>query len=260
MSEVFVDIHEPDENVETLLYLTSTDIKNRFPFQILKKDLKIADYVFKNALAMERKTVQDCLHSIFQGRAQEQALNMSQNYTLNIWCVSGDLSILKEKDQKAIMTFLANLQIRYKFITMILPDDTLMMYYFLIMCYNLEHDLIPNYQVHRHDLTNDEEQVGMLMGIMNIGIELARNLLTHFGTLEKIVQASQKELEKVEKIGKKKSNHIQEIFRKKYLPCVACEFFDGEMCTLTEKETSPNKTCKEWQMTYDEEYPQGLPV
>jgi len=260
MSEVFVDIHEPDENVETLLYITSTDIKNRFPFQIIKKDLKIADYVFKNALAMERKTVQDCLHSIFQGRAQEQALNMSQNYTTNVWCVSGDLSVFKEKDQKAITTFLANLQIQYHFITMIIPDDTLMMYYFLILCYNLEHTLTPVYHVHRHDLTHDEEQVGILMGVQGIGLEIARNLLTYFGTLEKIFQASQKELEKVEKIGKEKSKHIQEIFQKKYHSCASCECYDDGTCTLTEKETSPNKTCKEWQITYDEEYPQGLPV
>lgn len=255
MSELTVDIHEPDANLETLRYLASTDTKNRFPFEISKQDLtiktekeslKIADYLFKHALAMERKTVQDCLHSIFQGRAQEQALNMYENYQINVWCVSGDISTLKEKDQKSIISFLANLQIQYKFITMIVPDDEMMMYYLLMLCHKFEKDLTPNYHVHRHDLTDDEEQVGILMGIQGIGIELARNLLTRFGTIEQIIQAYPKGLEQVEKIGKEKSKHIYEIFRKQYKPCAMCDHYENKICKLTEKETTRNKTCSEW--------------
>ena len=54
-------------------------------------------------------------------------------------------------------------------------------------------------------------------GLPGISATMAERLLLHFGTVERIMTASEEELMEVEGIGKKKARAIREVLRKKYL-------------------------------------------
>ena len=61
-----------------------------------------------------------------------------------------------------------------------------------------------------------ELQEYIVSALPGVGVALARPLLKEFKTIKNLVNADAKELEKVEKIGPKKSKQINDIVNKEY--------------------------------------------
>jgi ERCC4-type nuclease len=67
----------------------------------------------------------------------------------------------------------------------------------------------------RKDLPHKDQRIYLLSSIPYIGDKLAKNLLDHFGSIAGIANASVSELKEVELIGDKKAKLIYEIFHRK---------------------------------------------
>ena len=65
-------------------------------------------------------------------------------------------------------------------------------------------------------LTTKELQEYIVSGLPGVGPSLAKNLLKEFGTVKKIINASEEELKNIDKIGKKKALEIIKILKEKY--------------------------------------------
>jgi Fanconi anemia group M protein len=68
-----------------------------------------------------------------------------------------------------------------------------------------------------------EQQLFIIESLPNIGPVNAKNLLQHFGTVEKVISASESELQEVEGIGKKTAKNIRKVVESEYL------YFDKEI-------------------------------
>jgi len=64
----------------------------------------------------------------------------------------------------------------------------------------------------KKEMSEEEWKIYTLSSLPYIGEKLAKNLLTHFGSIEKIARANIIELKKVEGIGDKKARQIYRIF------------------------------------------------
>ena len=62
------------------------------------------------------------------------------------------------------------------------------------------------------EIPEKDEKIYLLSSIPGIGNELARNLLRHFGSIDKIANASIDQLMMVDGIGSKKAEQIYNIF------------------------------------------------
>jgi Fanconi anemia group M protein len=62
-----------------------------------------------------------------------------------------------------------------------------------------------------------EQQLFIVESLPNIGPVNAKNLLKHFGTVSKVFNASENELQEVEGIGKKTAKEIRKVMDSKYL-------------------------------------------
>ena len=62
-----------------------------------------------------------------------------------------------------------------------------------------------------------EQQLFIIESLPNIGPVNAKNLLSHFGSVEAIINADEKQLQEVEGIGKKTSENIRKVIESKYL-------------------------------------------
>ena len=62
-----------------------------------------------------------------------------------------------------------------------------------------------------------EQQLFIVESLPNIGPVNAKNLLSHFGSVGKIINASESELQEVEGIGKKIAEDIRKVIDSKYL-------------------------------------------
>ena len=62
-----------------------------------------------------------------------------------------------------------------------------------------------------------EQQEFLISSFPGIGVTHARNLLTHFGSVKKIVNASLSDLQEVDKIGEKMSSRLISLFEEEYV-------------------------------------------
>ena len=65
-------------------------------------------------------------------------------------------------------------------------------------------------------LTTKEQQEFIIESLPGIGPSLAKTLLTQFKTVKKIMNAKPNQLQKAEKLGKKRSEEIQRILEEEY--------------------------------------------
>jgi Fanconi anemia group M protein len=63
----------------------------------------------------------------------------------------------------------------------------------------------------RVPLSHLREDLGMLAAIKGVGVERAQALLEHFGSVERVVNATVKELTEVSGVGQKTAEHIRQI-------------------------------------------------
>lgn len=61
-----------------------------------------------------------------------------------------------------------------------------------------------------------EQQQIILEGFPGIGPSLAKRLLKKFGSIKEIINADEKELEKIERFDKNKRNNMKRIIESKY--------------------------------------------
>jgi Fanconi anemia group M protein len=71
-------------------------------------------------------------------------------------------------------------------------------------------------RVGRKGFTLNEQQQFLVESLPGIGPTVAKSLLEHFGSIQKLVNASKDELKEVEKIGPKKAQGILDVFTKNY--------------------------------------------
>ena len=79
---------------------------------------------------------------------------------------------------------------------------------------NLKTSLASRYK--RSRMSEKELQEYIVSGLPHVGPTLAKNLLKKFKTIEKVFTTQDKDLLKVDKIGKKKAKKIRKIIKKKY--------------------------------------------
>jgi len=74
----------------------------------------------------------------------------------------------------------------------------------------------PKVHGHKTARTLAEQQEYLVSAIPSVGPAVARNLLKHFGSVERIMTASEAELQQVEKVGPKIAERIRELVGGEY--------------------------------------------
>ena len=71
-------------------------------------------------------------------------------------------------------------------------------------------------RIGRKGLTLPEQQQFIVESLPLIGPKMAKKLLEHFGSVEKLVNADVKELQELENMGPKKAEQIKKVLSSKY--------------------------------------------
>ncbi len=181
-----------------------------------EKRLFIGDYFINRHIAVERKTTRDFILSIIDGRLFSQASRLKRHAEVQLMVIEGtDLfSTGYEIDPQAIKGAIVSLSISWQ-IPLIFsktPDGTaeiLVMAGFQDVKYQDE-ILKRAGRRPRRLLTR---KLFLLQGLPGIGPKMAKRMLEHFGSVEKVIAASEHELSCVAGIGRKKASVIREIVR-----------------------------------------------
>lgn len=213
-----VDKSEPKKILEKVQMEVYTNEKfEEFNINIKKQGLPAADLAVPElGFGVERKTIEDFIASIFDGRVFKQIYKMVHSFEFPFIFVSGSMLKIKSKSNiRSLLTTCTDFQVRYNIKIIFLPNDDLLVYYFVMLAYKYHKDktqgLTPFYKLFRPSLTNEDQEILTLMGMHNIGVKTAKLLLKEFGCIKNIFNASIEDLKEVKGIGNVMATRIYNV-------------------------------------------------
>ena len=179
-----------------------------------EKKLFIGDYLINKHIAVERKTTRDFVISIIDGRLFSQASRLKRYAEVQLMVIEGtDLFYTGyEIDPQAIKGAIVSLSVSWQ-IPLIFsksPDGTAEI---LVMAgiqdVKYRDEILK--RAGRRPRRLLTRKLFLLQGLPGIGPKIAKRMLEHFGSVEKVITASEHEISCVEGIGRKKASLIREV-------------------------------------------------
>jgi len=187
--------------------------------EVTLRNLDVGDYVVSDRVAIERKTASDFVASIIDPERNlfRQIGDLSRSYDRPVLILEGRDLYTRQVNPSSIRGALAAVAVDYG--VPIIPtedqDETASVIALLATREQKEgHE--PKLHGHKTARTLKEQQEYLISAIPNVGPRVARNLLRHFGSIERIMTARQEELQEVEMVGPKIAERIRELVGGEY--------------------------------------------
>ncbi len=168
---------------------------------------------------MERKSASDFVTSIIDGRLFSQAQEIRENFKKPIMVIEGgDLYAQRNVHPNAIRGAIASIAVDFE-IPLVYTENTEDTAEFIVTLAKREQKEKNRFVRLRGDkktLTDRQEQIMIAESLPGVGPKLARDLLKHFKTIKKLVNASKQQLKEVEGIGDKKALNILKVIKREF--------------------------------------------
>lgn len=177
-------------------------------------NLDVGDYVISDRVAVERKTATDFVASIIDPERNlfRQIADLARSYERPVLILEGRDLYSSQINAASILGALTSVAVDYR--VPIIPtddkNDTARAIALLVRRERQE-GREPKAHGHKTARTLKEQQEYLVSAIPGVGPKVARNLLRHFGSIERIMNAGQKELQEVQLVGPKVAERIREL-------------------------------------------------
>lgn len=179
-------------------------------------NLDVCDFVC-NDIGIERKSFQDFISSILDGRIFEQAKRMIENYKKRVIIVEGmgDVERINENYYFSVLSYLAVNNVSLIFSRN--RVETAKIIYWIVRKDSEKKELInSSFVVRKKEKELDKIQERILCAFPGISKVLSKRILKKFKSIKNFVLASENELMKIEGIGEKISKRIKDILEAEY--------------------------------------------
>jgi ERCC4-related helicase/ERCC4-type nuclease len=209
---VLVDKREIRSPVARLLEKLGADIELH--------TLEVADYVVSDRVGIERKTVDDFLSTLMDGRDLfGQISDLARTYERPLLIIEGEgLYTSRQIHPNSVRGVLASIAVDFGVPIIFSRDEEDTAALINILAKREQSDEKREINLHgkKTSMTIKEQQEYIISSLPEIGPAVARNLLKHFGSVEKIVAASREELMQVGLVGPKTADRIKEVVSGEY--------------------------------------------
>lgn len=191
------------------------------------KSLVSADFIIQSKtkdekevlVGIERKTISDFLNSIIDKRIITQLIALKENFNISILILEGEENIYQIRNfhPNSIRGMLTAIAIDLQVPIIYTKNERDTSVYLETIAKRLENkkrdiSLLKS----RKPISVKELQEYIVESLPGVGPTLAKSLLKQFKSVKNIINAEEKDLQEVEKIGKKKAKAIKEIIEKEY--------------------------------------------
>lgn len=182
-----------------------------------RRTLDVGDFLCSARLVVERKARPDFEQSIIDGRLFTQLHNMASNYGRVVVIVEGtsdDGRLSREALLGAYSSIISDFGASIMFTRSM--EKTAEMVFALAKHEQLSRKQPMRVFAKRKALTISQSQRAIIEMLPMVGPKLARALLSHFGSVDRIVSAGEKELLEVQGMGRKRAKLIHAILFAEY--------------------------------------------
>lgn len=192
---------------------------SKYDIAITPETLSIGDFIISDRTAVERKTVEDFVASIIDGRLFEQVSNLKSAYEMPILLIEGEsFQTSRNIAPEAVMGAVASVIVDFgvPVVWTRSPSESALLLLSIARREQSKGERRPRIRMERKPESLAHEQEFVIAGLPLIDTVLARRLLRAFGTVEKVFLASEQELQNVEGIGRKISDRIRKLLTAPY--------------------------------------------
>lgn len=208
---IYVDMRESAELVRRLRHRG---------VQVEVKQLDVGDFVISSDVVAERKTIDDFVKSVFDGRLFKQLVNMSSKYQKPILIVQGAKSELSGMGESAFFGALASVVSDFRVPVFFASDEREFIEIIFHIARREQVEKKKEVQVRegRKPVSTSETQRYIVSGIPGVSAVIADKLLTKMSTIEKLFSSSEADLRSVEGIGEVMAQRIRQLSTSVYIP------------------------------------------
>ncbi len=212
--DIIVDSRESGNHVHS--YLSGMEDVN-----VIRKQLKVADYICSDRVGVERKTIPDFLRSITDQRMFSQVCDLSDSFANPVMVMEGNPELLfleTEVHPNTIRGVLSSIAIdhRVPIIWTRNPRETAMQIFWMARREQVKERKGISIRCSRKGMEPHQKQEFLVAGLPFVNNVLCRRLLKKFKTPKRVFSASAEKLMKVEGIGKEKSKRLWELLNSEY--------------------------------------------
>jgi len=233
---VYVDTREIPELVEKLRHRGA---------RVEVKQLDFGDFVVSSEVVVERKTLDDFVKSIYDGRLFSQMINMNEKYARPILLIQGDKKHLSGIGETAFYGALASVLADFKVPIFFAANEREVseIIYHLARREQMEKKRETRVREGRKPVTLSENQRYIVSGIPGVSGVLADRLLSRLETVEELFSASELDLQKIDGIGEVMAKRIRDLATAKYVSATPTEILKiADRDSLEKFSTTDNRS------------------
>lgn len=188
-----------------------------FGAEVDRRVLQVGDFLCSARLAVERKTRSDFEQSVIDGRLFSQLPNLVMNYDRVVVIVEGvsdDERLSRGSLLGAYSAIIADFGA-----SLIFTKDkagTAEIVYHLAKHEQVAKKQAMRIYARKKTFTPSQTARGVVESLPMVGPKLAKSLLKHFGTVEKLAEASERDIAEVPGMGKKRAKLIKSVLTYHY--------------------------------------------
>jgi len=186
--------------------------------EVEEQQLAVGDYILSERMAVERKRATDFLDSLIRKRLFDQICRLADAYQKPVLIIEGEGLFSRNVGARAIYGAMASIIADYGFsvITSGGAGETASILYAMASREQIKFRREISLRGNKPSLSVRDKQRYIVEGLPLVSAVSAKKLLDYFGSVRRVINATERELCEVEGIGKKKAKLIKEVIEMKW--------------------------------------------
>ncbi len=179
--------------------------------------LKVGDFICSERVCVERKTGNDFISSIVDGRLFQQAEELRDNFSKPVMIVEGDYCI-GGMNENAIKAALSSIILNYEIPVIMTKDekDTAKTIFWLAKREQIISNVGVGIKGEKKPKKLEDLQEHVISGLPGVSVIISKRILKKFNTIRNFVNANEKQMIEVDGIGKVLAKRLHELLNKEY--------------------------------------------
>ena len=206
---IIIDEREKKSGIPKLL--TAIGIKTEI------KTLQIGDYIVGPETVIERKSVQDLMSSVFDGRLFDQCSRLKEHFQYPILLMEGNLDEIESITENPLIFYgaLSTVAIDFKIPIIPTPNASHTAKLLVSLCSKKESIKGPFLKKIKKSNNIQKQQLSVLCSLPGIGEKIAIRILEKYGSPFIALSATSKELGKIPGLGETRAKKIKGMLENK---------------------------------------------
>ncbi len=202
---MIIDEREKKSGIPDLLRAVGVNIE--------LKNLAVGDYIVAPETIVERKSIQDFISSVFDGRLFDQCNRLKEHFEHPVILMEGNVDQIEDLTENPLVFYgaISSVVLDFKIPIIPTPSASHTAKLLIAMCTRQENKKGPFLKKIKKSDDLQKQQLSVLCSLPGVGEKLATRMLERFGSPTNTLKASHTELSKIKGMGELRAQKIRKM-------------------------------------------------